>query len=53
MSDLLWDFRVEAWREGNRWRVRLTGTQTGEVRERAGFHPLWELIRLISGKGKA
>ena len=45
---LLWDCHLQAWRlpDGSH-RVRLTGKQTGEVREREGYNPLWELIRLI------
>lgn len=50
----LWDFTCTAERlESGQFRVVVTGTTTGERREGVGWHPLWELIRLLGGKGAA
>lgn len=49
----LWDFTCRAERlENGYYRVTLTGNVTGERRESVGYHPLWELIRLIGRKPK-
>lgn len=47
-ESLLWDFRCRAVRlPSGYYRVTIVGTQTGTTRIRVGYHPLWELIRLI------
>lgn len=47
-TGLLWDFRCTCRQtDDGKYRVRLTGRLTGEVRESIGAHPIWELIRLL------
>ena len=44
----LWDFTVRAdKRDDGRYRVVIIGNRTGERRESVGYHPRWELIRLL------
>ena len=48
----LWRFRCEADELPNgTYRVRLV-SDTGIVRERVGYHPLWELIRMLGERGQ-
>jgi len=43
----LWDFRVQAGRLPNgRYRVTITSA-SGTVLTSEGYHPLWELIRML------
>jgi len=48
---LKWDFHCRARvRPDGYYDVEVTGTLTGEKRERTGYNPLWELIRLLNEK---
>jgi hypothetical protein len=48
MKATLWDFSVQAeLRDDGQYRVVIVGNRTGERRESVGYHPLWELIRLL------
>lgn len=47
--DLLWSFNCRAERmDGGKYLVTITGERSGTVRTRIGYHPLWELIRLLA-----
>ena len=53
-NGVFWNFRVQAVkRSDGKFHVRIVGNITGEVRERVGYHPLWELIRLIGDRQAA
>lgn len=46
--DLLWDFHCTAKRLPlGYYEVAIEGLNTGERRTSIGYHPLWELIRLL------
>ena len=48
----LWDFHCTAERlPDGRYRVRVSSA-SGKHIERTGFHPLWELIRILGTKAK-
>lgn len=50
---MIWNFNVTAERlDDGRYRVVATGTETGRRIERVGYHPLWELIRIIGSLRK-
>lgn len=48
-SRVLWAFNCRAERmDDGHYRVTLTGSQSKTVRTRTGYHPMWELIRLLA-----
>lgn len=51
---LWWDFSVRAaLLPDGRFRVRVRGRKSGAEYERIGYHPLWELIRIVGSLAKS